>query len=99
MHSLTLMENACERAIEVSCRPEAWMETYCQICDPASVKHVILMLRESKQRMPCTEEDLSHMAELVKGLVAYLKNHVEEADPRMDELILLARQMLSRLAL
>jgi hypothetical protein len=98
MHSLTLMEHACDRALGLSEHTEAWMESYCQICDPASVRSLILMLRESQLRSPCSEEDLRHLMELVKGLISYIKEHAEQADPHMDSLFILSRQLLSRLA-
>jgi hypothetical protein len=98
MHSLTLMEHACDRALSVSEHTEAWMESYCQICDPASVRNLILMLRESQQRSPCSEDDLRHLTELVKGLISYIKKNAEQSDPHMDTLFIMSRQLLSRLA-
>jgi hypothetical protein len=98
MHSLTLMEHACDRALSASEHTEDWMETYCQICDPASVRNLILLLRETQQRSPCSEDDLRHLTELVKGLISYIKQNAERSDPHMDTLFIMSRQLLSRLA-
>jgi hypothetical protein len=95
--SLHSMENACVVAIDSIERGEEWMNAFSAVCDPYSVRHLITQVHDARRRVPCSEEDMRNMIELVKALTSYIKETGNGTDPMQDYLLIRAKQTMAKL--
>lgn len=96
MQALENIRTACHRALEEARQHDHWHGTYCKTVDPVSVLQLVGELTAARANEQ--SDDHTALLNLIRDLTGYIKLATgDKPDPVRDDLLLQARELVTRL--